>query len=634
MPTKKTRVSALAAAIAAYEAEEQEAKEAKQLAASAALEAATTPEPAETDVDMDAELEVTLATALLSPEEAKAIEDKYPAIAKRQRRKARRAAKGDSLGKATQSLADRLLRPIVSALQKAADQLADIPREEFTLVPVNPLRVVAVLDVSATSLALLDILARFAHRHDQFVLSRLRAVLITDNLTEVDTALREDIIARAETHKVPLENLTLYINPKSQQKMALQRATFSRTLERNVLKHGDDVMVSPFSEDARLERFLNAWLAGLGPDGIAPYLPTPKALRQAALANGTAATPEAIKEATSVAPTNPAEKATKPVDAPALPGVEAISAAHPVASHHLPRFLTPWATVSERDITRYAKLAKLLTVAPDKDTSILRHKVMPIFESMRPGFRTAATRSIRLTEEALEVLHDVAHDDLNACLGMEGAMGLKISALMKLVPARQAWCLRAWFERLGETVPDREKIEVILSQLREIQNDTPLAVRCRDKEVRRWGDWLLLTTPTPRTNNAITRREIAVSGEETISLPEWHGELQIRWAKPGEPGIALEKFLSGEVEVRARQGGEKIKLFALKPSKNLRDLYEEMAVPEADRTRLPLVWLDGELIYAAGLGLEIRAIDDEVLYPERLTISFKPDGGLWEALDD
>ena len=59
-----------------------------------------------------------------------------------------------------------------------------------------------------------------------------------------------------------------------------------------------------------------------------------------------------------------------------------------------------------------------------------------------------------------------------------------------------------------------------------------------------------------------------------------------------------------------------------------------MKVPVADRARLPLVWLGNDLIFAAGLGLEIRAVDDEVLYPQRLTFSFKPDGGLWAALSD
>lgn len=169
---------------------------------------------------------------------------------------------------------------------------------------------------------------------------------------------------------------------------------------------------------------LNGVLSGLGPEGVAPFSANPTLFAKED------DTPSSLLEEV-----------------------------------HLPRFLTPWSQTSERDILRYAKAAKLLTTAPKKKESLLRTQVMPIFESMRPGFRSAVARSISLTEEALEVLHDVAQEDLALVLGEEPSSGekngLKISALLKLVPARQAWCLRAWFEYLGEAVPERDKIETI-----------------------------------------------------------------------------------------------------------------------------------------------------------------------------
>lgn len=597
MATKKSRISALEAAIAEYEANLAQKESEKDV----------TPPSIEEDgeelscVDMDLELEKTLAAALLSTPENEVARKSDVVETSRRSPKAKPAHRGAPTralrSKSAQTLTDRLLRPIVATLENAASELANANKDEFTLVPINPLRAVVVLEVNPASMALLDLLARFMRKKDQYVLARLRAVLVTDNLNAAEETLREDILQYAQKAKIEVEPLSLYINPKSRQKMALYRASFSRTLARNVVKHGDDVMISALAEEVHFERFLTAWLSGLGPEGVAPFSANPTLFAKED------DTPSSLLEEV-----------------------------------HLPRFLTPWSQTSERDILRYAKAAKLLTTAPKKKESLLRTQVMPIFESMRPGFRSAVARSISLTEEALEVLHDVAQEDLALVLGEEPSSGekngLKISALLKLVPARQAWCLRAWFEYLGEAVPERDKIETILAQLREIQNDAPLSVRCRDKEVRRWGDWLLLTTPAPRAGNAILRREITVTGEATISLPEWHGELQIRFAKAGEPGIALEKFLDNTLEVRARQDGEKIKLFALKPSKNLRELYQEMKVPVADRARLPLVWLGNDLIFAAGLGLEIRAVDDEVLYPQRLTFSFKPDGGLWAALSD
>lgn len=102
-------------------------------------------------------------------------------------------------------------------------------------------------------------------KKDQYVLARLRAVLVTDNLNAAEETLREDILQYAQKAKIEVEPLSLYINPKSRQKMALYRASFSRTLARNVVKHGDDVMISALAEEVHFECFLTAWLSGLGP---------------------------------------------------------------------------------------------------------------------------------------------------------------------------------------------------------------------------------------------------------------------------------------------------------------------------------------------------------------------------------
>ena len=80
------------------------------------------------------------------------------------------------------------------------------------------------------------------------------------------------------------------------------------------------------------------------------------------------------------------------------------------------------------------------------------------------------------------------------------------------------------------------------------------------------------------------------------------------------------------------KGGEKIKLHRLRPSKHLKHLYQAAKIASFERERLPLVWLDDSLIFAAGLGCDVREYADRVLVPERVRLVWVPDAPLISAL--
>lgn len=71
--------------------------------------------------------------------------------------------------------------------------------------------------------------------------------------------------------------------------------------------------------------------------------------------------------------------------------------------------------------------------------------------------------------------------------------------------------------------------------------------------------------------------------------------------------------------------GEKLKLWALRPSRNLKHLYQALKIPSFERGALPLLWLGGRLIFAAGLGGDVRYIADPELIRERIKLEWVPD---------
>jgi len=90
-------------------------------------------------------------------------------------------------------------------------------------------------------------------------------------------------------------------------------------------------------------------------------------------------------------------------------------------------------------------------------------------------------------------------------------------------------------------------------------------------------------------------------GERRLKIPALGGELRF---KPGE-GIAAQ-HLKNEFQVRLRSGGERLQVHPRRPRRTLKNLFQEAGVPPWARARLPLLYCGGELVWAPGLGVDVR----------------------------
>ncbi len=81
-------------------------------------------------------------------------------------------------------------------------------------------------------------------------------------------------------------------------------------------------------------------------------------------------------------------------------------------------------------------------------------------------------------------------------------------------------------------------------------------------------------------------------------------------ASPG-PGLCPEQLRLGPVSLRPRSGGERLKPERQRPSRTLKNLYQEAGLPLLARRWLPLVYVGDALVYAAGLGMDARVADVE-----------------------
>ena len=297
----------------------------------------------------------------------------------------------------------------------------------------------------------------------------------------------------------------------------------------------------------------------------------------------------------------------------------------------------PWLHIARPLLERFLELKNLSWVDDESnaDTTYLRnairHEVLPVMDKIRPGFRQAAARSVELVAQTSELLKEVASEDLEKV--RLDSNTLSIPALMALSPMRQSLVLRAWFESFSLVPPGKARLEEALRQARETHSDTKLAFRIDNMEMRRHGARLVMREAVaPKRDNTLIHT-LAWKGEGRYSVPSWSGEFvftAVQGNEWGGPDSVLAAFV---LQVRPRRGGEKFKSARNRPRKMLTALYQEADIAEYDRAALPLLWAGSDLIFAAGIGSDVRYLSEDP-QQTRYRISWRPDATLLTLMQE
>ena len=145
--------------------------------------------------------------------------------------------------------------------------------------------------------------------------------------------------------------------------------------------------------------------------------------------------------------------------------------------------------------------------------------------------------------------------------------------LKSLSPQRCRNLLRYAIRQRGLPLPDHRHLHRILDEVLPASADAMPLVAWPGAEVRRYRDCLYLLPPL--------------------------GVLKMR-RQQGE-GISPERLRSGACSIRWRQGGEVLQPAGRGEHHALKKLYQEAGLPPWERSRRPLLYLDGQLVQVAGL---------------------------------
>lgn len=490
-------------------------------------------------------------------------------------RKAKKATPA-STGNATVS---RLVQLVADVVQSVSERRAENPDDSFVLQPVNPVRIVVAYSGGRDSTALADALAKLFHRPHQTLIASVTVAHVHHGLSPHADEWAAHAENACRAWDLPLVVQKVYVNKNAADGIeAAARDARYKALVAIAKEARADVIMTAHHADDRLETFLIQWMRGAGPEGL------------------TAMTPVRPMEAT-------------------LDAMDLVLA-------------RPWLDVPRTDIETYVKRRRLPWIEDESNAdsrflrNLLRNEVLPVLDKARAGWRTAAARSVTLVAQSADVMRSIGSDDVDRC---RAGNGLSIAAVLSLPVARQALCIRSWLTEHKVRAPARSRLTELLRQIRQTHSDSRLAFRLGDKELRRWGANLVLREVRPVVRDDQRQMTLEWTDQSEMSLGLWGGVLQFVPCTADEEGFDAKLLREGNLQVRTRKGGEKIKLWRLRPSRNLKHLYQSENIPEFQRSSLPLVWLNNELIFAAELGSDVRFHADKDLVPERIRLVWVPD---------
>jgi tRNA(Ile)-lysidine synthase len=295
-------------------------------------------------------------------------------------------------------------------------------------------------------------------------------------------------------------------------------------------------------------------------------------------------------------------------------GVPGLAGMPSVAAFGPGRIARPLLLVSRAEIEATAHKAQLRWIEDPSNADIrysrnfVRRRLMPLIREHWPGADKALARGAMHMAEAARLLDERAAQDLAALA--DGA-GLSVSALRTLPMARRRNALRGFIARAGIEMPETSRLKEMSGALLEARADAQPEV-C-------WGSARLVRSGG--------RLELRGAGEvrSEIVAKSWRWRDDRCLILGATSQLELVDDDAGPIDVsrlppvlalRARSGGESLRLSEKGRTQTLKTLLQTAKIPANERLRLPLLFAGDRLIAVADRWIDV-SIAATVKSPQR-----------------
>lgn len=227
--------------------------------------------------------------------------------------------------------------------------------------------------------------------------------------------------------------------------------------------------------------------------------------------------------------------------------------------------------------------------------NFLRNEILPQLDGRFTGASANLARLGRLAGEAEGLLEELADSDVEK-LRIPGCMQMLRAPALDLSSARLRNLLRRLLAQVGAAMPDEARLREAERQFREDSVASGSRILLGDVALciyrERW--WL----------------EAATVPVEVVDFRPWRGEAALPWAggvldfsAVSGRGLAADLLAAGACRVGRRRMSARMRLNAGRPSRSLKNLWQEAGIPPWLRDTVPMLWVDERLAWIAGVGV-------------------------------
>ena len=215
------------------------------------------------------------------------------------------------------------------------------------------------------------------------------------------------------------------------------------------------------------------------------------------------------------------------------------------------------------------------------------YDIIPLLKQHWPSIDKTVARSANHCAQAQQVITDIAQQQLASVFNPDDDT-LTISELIRYSSQQQKLIIRQWLQHLGLTMPSRSLLEQIQITLLNANADRDPLIKGSSYVLRRYRNKLYCL------GQAINEQTVTGTWSPTQTTFCYSSQYRLMRV-PTSAGILSELWHRAKIDVRFRQGGEKIRLHKRSGHHALKKLYQEAGIPVWERDLQPLVYLDDQL---------------------------------------
>ena len=172
---------------------------------------------------------------------------------------------------------------------------------------------------------------------------------------------------------------------------------------------------------------------------------------------------------------------------------------------------------------------------------------------------------------------------------------------------RAANALRYWIRACGMRAMSVARFDDLVAKLREAASDRTIACVHEGRVLQHYRD--ALDWSLAASTDARDEWHLHYDGQAAWYLPPWKGTIVFVPTDKTDPQrVSTTLLRRGSLRATVRGGGERMRVGVGRPSRTLKNLFQEAGVP-AWRRDVPVIFLGGEVVFVPGLGINVELTD-------------------------